>query len=50
MMLRERRRAATARAGELELSIEANAVKADEAASELRDGPVRGGGRRAGRG
>ena len=35
MMLRERRRAATARAGELELSIEANAVKADEAASEL---------------
>ena len=36
MMLRERRRAATARAGELELSIEANAVKADEAASELK--------------
>ena len=35
MMLRERRRAAMARAGELELSIEANAVKADEAASEL---------------
>ncbi len=36
MMLRERRRAAMARAGELELSIEANAVKADEAASELK--------------
>lgn len=35
MVLRERRRAALARAGELTLAIEANAVKADEAASEL---------------
>lgn len=35
MMLRERRRAATTRAGELELAIEANAVKAEEAAAEL---------------
>lgn len=35
MMLRERRRAALARAAELELSQEANRVKADEAAAEL---------------
>ncbi|MEC4183371.1 chromosome segregation protein SMC [Adlercreutzia sp. R21] len=35
MMLRERRRGALARAGELELSLEANRVKAAEAAAEL---------------
>lgn len=35
MMLRERRRAALARAGELELALEANRVKAEEAAAEL---------------
>lgn len=35
MMMRERRRAARARAGELELSIEANRVKAAEASAEL---------------
>ena len=35
MMVRERRRAALSRAGELELSLEANAVKAAEAAAEL---------------